>query len=369
MRLVIAEDQASNRIYLTKILQKMGHDVVACENGEQVLDLATRGELPQLVFLDWLMPGMSGLEVCEVLRNVPHLPYTHIVMLTSRTEGTDIVASMRAGANDYMTKPIQVDEFQQRLDNAIRMIELHNTLERQKLQMIQAYRLVGVGQIAQSLVNELSGPILSMLDQLEAIDQALESDDKDSIHKSKNYLAKTMMQIGKTIRGIKLLSSDNNGTRIDVSVVSIFQQVNEFFINQAHNAGVNLYIGQIESDLCFRGNKLELFQAISNLLDNAISAAQGNPGQGWVKLDAHADEESIYITVADSGQGIPVALRPRLFEPFVSSKGGSNGLGLSVTKDIVNRHGGTIRYDAEQKNTSFEIKLPRKTKSALKQAA
>ena len=101
---VIAEDEASVRWLIRMTLDTGGFEIVEVEDGYSAIDAARRLR-PAVLFLDWTMPGLSGLEVCSALRAHPPCSVTKIVMLTARSDEQDRVAALEAGADDYITKP------------------------------------------------------------------------------------------------------------------------------------------------------------------------------------------------------------------------------------------------------------------------
>jgi DNA-binding response OmpR family regulator len=101
---LIAEDEASVRWLIRMTLDTGGFEIVEVEDGYSAVDAARRLR-PAVLFLDWTMPGMSGLEVCSTLRADPACGGTKIVMLTARSDDRDRVAALDAGADDYITKP------------------------------------------------------------------------------------------------------------------------------------------------------------------------------------------------------------------------------------------------------------------------
>ena len=101
---LIADDEASIRWLIRMTLDTGGFQIVEVEDGYAAMD-AVRRKRPALIFLDWTMPGMTGLEVCRAVRADPAARETKIVMLTARTEERDRIDAMQAGADDYITKP------------------------------------------------------------------------------------------------------------------------------------------------------------------------------------------------------------------------------------------------------------------------
>jgi signal transduction histidine kinase len=104
----------------------------------------------------------------------------------------------------------------------------------------------------------------------------------------------------------------------------------------------------------------ELLQVISNLILNAVDALPKNDGRICVRVKQR--HESIHITIADNGSGIPKRFASRLFEPYITSKESGTGLGLWLSQRIVAKHGGTLRFRTsehpERRGTSFRITLP-----------
>ncbi len=118
MRILIAEDDFTSRRILVAILKKWGYDPIAVEDGTAAWDALQRTGAPELVLLDWDMPGMSGLEVCRRLRKIDSSRPAHVILLTGRGEKGDVVQGLDAGANDYISKPFDSEELQASLREA-----------------------------------------------------------------------------------------------------------------------------------------------------------------------------------------------------------------------------------------------------------
>ncbi len=129
MRILIAEDDATSRRILQAVLKKLGHEVESVENGEQAWARLQREDAARLAILDWMMPGMDGVEVCRRLREAGKEDHVYVILLTSRAEKQDIVAGLGAGAKDYITKPFDPEELRARVATGCRVIELQAALE------------------------------------------------------------------------------------------------------------------------------------------------------------------------------------------------------------------------------------------------
>ena len=103
-KVLIADDEPSMRALVRLTLESHRFEILEAEDGERALELARR-ELPDLLFLDWTMPRISGLDVCRQLREEPATAELRVVMLTARTQQFDRLAATAVGVDDYITKP------------------------------------------------------------------------------------------------------------------------------------------------------------------------------------------------------------------------------------------------------------------------
>ncbi len=155
MRILIADDDPAALLLLESALEDWGYEVVTARDGAEAWELLRRSDAPPLVILDWMMPGLDGVEVCRKVREARGVPYVYLIMLTGRTATLDIIRGMEAGADDYIAKPFDEHELEVRVRAGRRIMELHEALR------IQATRdaLTGVwnrGVILEILQRESS---------------------------------------------------------------------------------------------------------------------------------------------------------------------------------------------------------------------
>jgi two-component system, cell cycle sensor histidine kinase and response regulator CckA len=124
MKILIAEDEGMSRHLLENTLRAWGHEVVSASDGAQAWAVLQREDAPHLAILDWVMPGMDGLEVCRKARETVATKSIYIVLLTARGDKNDMLAGLAAGANDYLTKPFDRAELQARVQTGGRMVEM-----------------------------------------------------------------------------------------------------------------------------------------------------------------------------------------------------------------------------------------------------
>ncbi len=130
MKVLVADDSIVSRHLLDVTLRKWGYDVIGASNGTEAWGILAGPEAPSLAILDWMMPGMTGPEICRRMRESRMEQYTYVILLTARNMKEDIVEGMEAGADDYLTKPFEQAELQVRLRAGKRIVELHAELLR-----------------------------------------------------------------------------------------------------------------------------------------------------------------------------------------------------------------------------------------------
>lgn len=128
MRILIAEDDTTSRTILKALLEKKGHEVVATCDGKEAWDAMRKADAPRLAVLDWEMPGMNGPGVCRKIRANENNRPPYIIMLTARDEKSDIVKGLKAGADDYLSKPYDAAELHARVEVGARIVGLQDEL-------------------------------------------------------------------------------------------------------------------------------------------------------------------------------------------------------------------------------------------------
>lgn len=123
MKILIAEDNAFSRTLLKKTLTKAGYNVVAAENGDVAWKILQQEDPPKLALLDWMMPGLSGIELCRKMRRVETPIPVYTILLTAKSDKEDVLEGFAAGADDFIKKPFDSGELLARIQVGRRLVE------------------------------------------------------------------------------------------------------------------------------------------------------------------------------------------------------------------------------------------------------
>ncbi len=128
MKILVADDEPISVLYLQAALEDWGYQVITASDGNAACEILQGQDAPMLAIIDWMMPGMDGIDVCRVVRESVKDRYVYMIMLTGKSETEFIVAAMNAGADDFISKPFNIDELQVRVRAGRRIADLEQKL-------------------------------------------------------------------------------------------------------------------------------------------------------------------------------------------------------------------------------------------------
>ena len=128
MRILIAEDDPISRRLLEATLVKWEYEVVVTKDGNEAWNIMESEDAPPLLILDWMMPGIDGIELCRRARVHPRLRSPYILILTAKGSREDVIKGLEAGADDYVVKPFDRTELRARVQVGVRIIQLQHDL-------------------------------------------------------------------------------------------------------------------------------------------------------------------------------------------------------------------------------------------------
>ena len=377
MKILIAEDDHSFRMILEKMVSKWGYVPILAEDGKQAWDILQQDDAPELLLLDWEMPSLSGFELCRRVREHEKGDPSFIILLTSRTSTDDIVAGLEAGANDYITKPIESAELEARLRVGKRMLELQEARrksevykERLQRELQHTKKMEALGQITGAIAhdfNNLLGVIMGYTNLAitrygnEAPEQMVDflKTSLKSSDKAKDIVAKMLVFTqgsDKQQEPILLpLHIDNNIERIH----SVIPETIKIEFNYEENIPTILLdpnkLLQILLLLCENAKDAMNNEGIINIGVRITSELQEECSDCHKLLDG----DWVELSVSDTGTGMSSEVLGHLFEPFYSTKEFGRGLGLAMLHGIISRNGRHCIVESEVgKGTSVRLLFP-----------
>ena len=139
MKVLIAEDDYISRGIIEATLVKWGYDVIVARDGMEAWQVLQSNEPPPLAILDWMMPGMDGVEVCRKVRQTPNRTPPYLILLTAKSHREDLVAGLQAGADDYVIKPFNREELRARVQVGVRLVTLQQRLANHVRELEEAF--------------------------------------------------------------------------------------------------------------------------------------------------------------------------------------------------------------------------------------
>ncbi|MCD6223911.1 MAG: hybrid sensor histidine kinase/response regulator [Deltaproteobacteria bacterium] len=384
--IIVIDDSRSIREYAMDVLSNSGFTVFGACDGPGGLDLIDKHE-PDVVLLDIIMPGISGLDVLRILREKKII--LSILLFTTRSSVSQRVEGLKAGADDYIAKPFEDEELIARVGSAARRIALEKNLA--KLVDVKTRRLVRkeqqalYGQIVQGIVHNLNNPLMAVsgfaeiakMKLLEFIKSSENRIDEDQTLLLKNIIKtveKGSSAADKTKSLINTLLNKSRHESIEqkqkINLNKLIKQEIDFFkaYSKLKNAiKITLDLDQANPEIF--GTYTDFSQVGSNLIGNAADAMI-NSSKKELAISTKHDNENIYILIKDTGEGIsPVNLK-RIFDPFFTTKvckdeekgekAGGTGLGLHTCKQLLKTYGSDISVKSDPgAGAAFKITIPR----------
>ncbi len=286
--------------------------------------------------------------------------------LTALTEATK-----RIGEGDY--RPLETprttgvrDEIEELRGEfnamAVRLQERDEELRDQHAQLLKSERLATIGRMTSLITHELRNPLSSInLNSEMLMEQITSATLPEADQEEVSALLETIIAEVDRLRDIteeylvyaRLPSPKLEQENLD----DILQNLVDFHANEWSQAGVGVEVELPDEELLVQVDANQIRQALLNLVRNAVEAS---PADSVVRLSARG-AETFEISVADQGPGISAEAKARIFEPFFTTKSSGTGLGLAMTQQIVEEHGGTLHVDSAPGNgTTFTIRLPRR---------
>ncbi len=361
-RILVVEDDIMQRLLLCSILKTQGYDVFEAEDGQHALEQINE-ITPDLIISDILMPRMDGFELCRTIHANPATRTIPIILVTALDTKEDILKGIDAGANEFLTKPIEPRELSLRVRNAIRSRKLYLELAEkfQELKNLEAMRDNLVHMVVHDMRSVLTG-IVTTADFLQSRIKTRLNDVENGLFNNIMNNSTVLMEMVSTVLDVNRMEDGKMPIEKKVSDMrEILQHALDLLgITRDDNRITYVLPDEPVWVECDPGI---ISRVITNLLSNAIKYTR-NKEDGKVNIALSTVNNRAIVRVIDNGQGIPESDRKLIFEKYAQSslrqqkKRYSSGLGLYFCKIAIESHGGTIGVDAgSEKGASFFFEL------------
>ena len=332
--LLIVDDNEMNRQLMALQFKRAGYNIVLAESGYEALELIETTSF-DLVLLDIVMPGMTGLEVLEKIRKQYTLISLPVIMVTADDLEQSVVTSLQLGANDYLTKPLNIPVAMARIKTQLTLKDLATLKD----------------EFVRFASHDLKKPLIVMMDIASELNDTCKPGEvvPDDFPELLDLMTRTGDTMQKVIAGFlnsespTTASPEPNIKPIALNdVVDKSLQANESY---ARKKGVKLKKDLADNLPVIEADEFRLSQVLDNLIGNAMKFS---PRETTTTVRTHADEFYVYAEVCDGGPGLTEADMKKLFTRYAKLSnrptGGetSSGIGLSMSKQFVELHEGTI---------------------------
>ncbi len=361
VKLLLIDDEPNLLIGLRAVMQKAGYQVIAASSGAEGLR-AAREEKPDLIVCDVMMPPPDGFRLKELLAEDPRTAVIPFIFLTARSGNTDRLNGFRGGADDYVTKPFNVDELLARVAAVLRRAEIARQRGAQEAEeKLEALRRT----LSTNLSHEMRTPLSMVISTLE-----LAMKDKFSNNPSdQSWYLTTALSSAQRLQSLTedmlFLNSLDQGSlstfRESIDLKFQFEEVVRRAASRYTVNGLRLEV-QIEPGVVIHAPRAGFSLAVSHLVDNACKFS---PANGLVSAHLFPNGEGgCRVHIEDQGPGIPTELRERVFERYFQVDSGDArshdglGIGLTLARAFARSLGGEVTVLDSPRGCLVELLLP-----------
>lgn len=292
----------------------------------------------------------------------PYDTHFRIVMPSGAVRHIGVIGHVTRAPDGQPTKMVGVNF------DISRQMHAEAAVAAQQAKLISSAKMSSLGEMAGEIAHEINNPLSVIVGRSEHLLRMLQKPAKDQIdlkpilNDGLNKIYETSIRIAKIINGLRTFSRNaENDPKERTSLRNIIQDTLDLCAERFkyHNVNINVDLGECESvEIVCRA--VQISQVLLNLLNNSYDAIERLEDK-WIEVKLRSTPTTVTLSVIDSGHGIPENIQDKIMQPFFTTKevGKGTGLGLGISKAIVEDHDGTLYYDKKSPNTRFVIEIPR----------
>jgi len=339
---LVVDDEPINVQLLERKLEWEGLCVLTANSGQACLDIA-KAQRPDLILLDVMMPGMDGFEVCQKLREDDLTKAIPVIFVTAHNSKQGKLDGLEAGAVDYITKPIDLEETVARVNTQLKYLAINQANVELTRRLGESRRAAAIGALTQGIahnLNNLLGVVMGYLELAKANHK-----DPEKVLRNISRVETAGNRIVNIIKQLSTVAFTNrlplHRIPVDILIAGSINRAEED-TELKHKIDIDNQVGRSEIK-----TNIEAFEdALSKLIVNAwesYETPENDPRPIKLQARAIANEEAIEFKIIDEGSGIDPEVEENMFEPFISTKNTVGvGMGLTVARHAFRTLGGEL---------------------------
>lgn len=372
--ILIVDDILVN-IKLLRQMLSAEYRIEVANNGKAALELAQRVQ-PDLILLDIMMPGMDGFEVCRYLKTDPRTDEIAVIFLTAMNTPDQEIQGLELGAVDYITKTFVISVVKARIHNQLKQKALlasqsaapyHqqiSTWQHNKTERVHSTRLGLMGEMASGMAHEINQPLSALTTYTQVSLNLIHAVNPDLI-KLAEIAVKTQQQAlraGHIMHRMKSFCKAKAQHKSLVNMNMLIKECVKLCTDKLKRNGIKLIV-ELEHDLpSIHVDQIQIEQVLLNLIQNSIEALLCSPENQQRQIIIQSNlmlSHTIQVKVTDNGPGIDEDLQQKILMPFYTTKVDGMGMGLSISRSLIEAHNGSLRFNSEAgKGAVFYFTLP-----------
>jgi signal transduction histidine kinase len=376
--LLVADDEPDMLTFLKSQL-KSQYRVIEASDGAQAVDKASQF-LPDIILLDMMMPEKDGLQACRELRQHTPTQSIPIILLTARADEETKLASLSAGASDFLAKPFSTTELHVRVKNLVESHQyqrklskqnqvLESTIEQLKeteTQLVQTEKLASLGRMSAGIIHEINNPLnfaTTGLFTLRKKGQHLAADQQGEYKEILQDVEDGIKRVKNIVSDLRMFTHPDTESRDQIEVAEVVTSALRFMSNELKDIKVEMNLPERHT---VWANKNKLIHVMVNLLQNSTDALKKKTFENEkpsILIEGRTEPGKSILAVRDNGPGIDSKHLSKIFDPFYTTKevGEGMGLGLAICYRIVHECDGKILVRTEAgKYCEFALEFPTK---------
>jgi signal transduction histidine kinase len=340
---LVIDDEESIRKILGMYLRSKDYEVITAADGQRGIEVFQKAR-PPIVLTDIRMPGMDGIEVLERIKQIA--PETEVIVITGHGDMDLAIKALQLDASDFITKPVGNEALSIALKRAEERLDTRRMLKASHEYLRQAEKLIAIGKISDKLAHEIRNPLTvigGLTDRLKKKARHYLDGEKYT-----EIISHEIARLENLVNDILLYSGEVPLKKTEVNINKVINEVLLLLDKDLTENGISVKTSFGESIPLIRGDKEKLQEVFINIVINAFHS-MGKGGNLTVQTECVCEKtpKTVKVMISDTGKGIPQDILDKVFDAFFTTKTIGSGLGLTVAREIIKRHNGTMDIQSE----------------------